>query len=942
MWVTAAAALLQLVAQQITQNDAMLPSTIFTLVGCMVILAARWLAARGAAETAALFTVGGLIGALVLTAIIIWPPLIAIMLAILVIAAIALTILDSRWMNIALGLCAITGIGMTAFHLLQGGQQLQQVLLDERTLGIGLTWLTIGFVLWILWSFRQRLGALLADFEQANHQLTSSHLSLSGQNEWLTYTLHSLGDAVIVADRCGLITIMNGAAETLTGWSQREALGRPLSGVVLLVDQLTQQPLPDLVRIVQECRQMVSFRSSDNILIHGRKRPARSVTATIAPIFDQGGALLGTTLVLADITMARRTQEALRLSEQRFATVFQSQLVGIILISLDEMRIIDINGHALSMLGHHRHALVGHTLAEVDLGIPPRSARALFRLLRWRHAIYRIELPFRTAGGTIREMQASLELIESIAEPYIILIGQDVTEKKMTELALRESESMYRLIAENSHDLIALLDDQARYLFASPSHQRILGIHVAHLIGTSLFDAIYPDDREALRQHWRSLLRVERQLDTMRLCHADGSLRWFEIQSTLIEEAGVRTVVLVARDTTQRRALEAQFYQSQKMESIGRLAGSVAHDFNNMLSAIIGYTELALDDLPRDSTLYHDLIEIQRASNRAMGLSRQLLAFSRRHVIESQVVNLNDTIYELDKMLRRLLGEDIELVTLLTPDPCTCRVEPGQIEQVLINLAVNARDAMPWGGKLLIETKLHLAGSPDLAIQLGGGHEYVASIRVADTGVGMSPDVLQQAFEPFFTTKPAGTGTGLGLATCYGIIKQHNGSIQLESAIGEGTAVTIFLPATTAAVTPRPASEALAQPYGGSETILVAEDEASVREIVLRVLRSQGYTVLDATNGEEALRVAERYDGAIHLLLSDLVMPQMSGTILAQRLRELRPDIRVLFMSGYPGSTVTQQGALLVASSFIQKPFSVAALALKVREVLDREREASA
>ncbi|HLQ59905.1 MAG TPA: ATP-binding protein, partial [Gemmatimonadales bacterium] len=388
------------------------------------------------------------------------------------------------------------------------------------------------------------------------------------------------------------------------------------------------------------------------------------------------------------------------------------------------------------------------------------------------------------------------------------------------------------------------------------------------------------------------------------------------------------------RDVTEQRHLEEQFRQSQKMEAVGQLAGGIAHDFNNLLTAILGNTQLLLRDLPPGDAKRGDVEEIRKASERAASLTRQLLAYSRRQMLQPKVLDLNVVVAEMDKMLRRLIGEHIALVAALQSDLGHVRADPNQIEQVIVNLAVNARDAMPDGGKLTIETANVDLDETFAQAHLGSVPGAYAMLAVTDTGHGMDVNVRAHLFEPFFTTKEVGKGTGLGLATVYGIVKQSGGYISVYSERGRGSTFKIYLPriATPSATPAAPPRVGAAR---GSETVLVVEDELAVLTLSRRALEAQGYVVLAASDAAAALRVVERHGGTIHLLLTDVVMPGMSGRDLADRLTAQRPGIRVLYMSGYPGDAVVQHGTLPSGSAFLQKPFSPDGLARKVRDVLD-------
>jgi two-component system cell cycle sensor histidine kinase/response regulator CckA len=391
----------------------------------------------------------------------------------------------------------------------------------------------------------------------------------------------------------------------------------------------------------------------------------------------------------------------------------------------------------------------------------------------------------------------------------------------------------------------------------------------------------------------------------------------------------------VSRDITEKKRLEAQFLQSQKMETVGQLAGGIAHDFNNLLTVINGMSELVLAEVGTDVPMHADVQEILHAGQRAATLTHQLLAFSRQQILEPRVLNFNTVVAGTESLLRRLLGEDIDLVVALTPDVGHVKVDPGQIEQVITNLAVNARDAMPRGGHLTIETR-NVKADEDYARQHGmvvppGSYTMLA---VSDSGVGMDEATRARIFEPFFTTKGPGKGTGLGLSTVYGIVKQSHGFIWADSEVGRGTSFRIYLPQVTeAAGSDRPAPAVVSS--SGTETILLVEDNAGLRKLATRLLARAGYTVLGAATGEEALLVLERHDAPVHLLLTDVVMPGMSGRDLAERLAQTRPGMKVLYMSGYTSDTIVRHGVLDGKVPFLNKPLTAAALLRKVREVLD-------
>ena len=390
------------------------------------------------------------------------------------------------------------------------------------------------------------------------------------------------------------------------------------------------------------------------------------------------------------------------------------------------------------------------------------------------------------------------------------------------------------------------------------------------------------------------------------------------------------------RSEKEKAALREQFLQAQKMESIGKLAGGIAHDFNNLLTIIKGYSQLPLADLKEGDPLRENFNEIQNAGERAARLTRQILAFSRRQILDMKVLDLNVILGDLDKMLRRLIGEDVELVTLLAESLGKVKTDSGQIEQVIMNLAVNARDAMPNGGKLTIETanveldeeyaRRHIAVKPGRYVMLA----------VSDTGIGMTPEVKDRVFEPFFTTKEKGKGTGLGLSTVYGIVKQSGGNIWVYSEPGQGTTFTIYLPVVDEAVVEEPEERPIAGTSRGGETILIVEDDTNVRKLTSLILNRKGYRVLEASNGEQALDICRDLEKPLDLVLTDVVMPAMSGKRVIEELRRMQRTFKVLFMSGYTDNAIVHHGVLEVGTNFLQKPFTVDGLIGKVREVLDK------
>jgi len=513
----------------------------------------------------------------------------------------------------------------------------------------------------------------------------------------------------------------------------------------------------------------------------------------------------------------------------------------------------------------------------------------------------------------------------------------------MVERRLQASEGRLAAIVRGALDAHVTMDDRGTIVTWNPQAEALFGWPAPDVLGRHVADVIVPPlQRDAHRHGLQHFLEtgegpiLNRRLELVAL-RRDGTQVAVELAVAPIRLGNSWIFSAFIRDITERNQLEQQLRQAQKMEAVGRLAGGIAHDFNNLLTAIFGYADLLAEDLPPDSPALTDVREIRTAATRASALTRQLLAFSRQQVLQPVVLNVIDVVGDLENMLQRVLGEDVELEAHFAADLGNIRADQGQLEQVILNLAVNARDAMPTGGKLTIET-----ANVELDEHYAQTHRPVVPgryvmIAVSDTGVGMDAATQARIFEPFFTTKEAGKGTGLGLATAYGIVKQSGGYIWVYSELGRGATFKIYLPrvdAPTEAVVAPPELGSVA----GTETVLLAEDDALLLPLARDVLKRLGYTVLEARTPADAVAVAQAHSGVIHLLVSDVVMPGESGLQLARRLLEVRPDVRVLYISGYSDEAVVRHGLLDPGTTFLQKPFTPATLARKVREVLDAPR----
>ena len=642
-------------------------------------------------------------------------------------------------------------------------------------------------------------------------------------------------------------------------------------------------------------------------------------------------------VVLHDVTERRRSEAALRQSEQTYRSLVDNAPYGIYRSSVDG-RFLSVNPALVTMLGYGSATEV----LELDLGrdvYADAAERARLVARDEPGETYALETTWKRRDGrpiTVRltgraEGSADREIA------YSETVVEDITERRKAEEALAERERRFRALIENSTDAIAMFAPDGRITYASPATASVLGYDSAEFEARNAFDLIHPEDLARIRPDLIKGLRGSERKVALeaRVRHRDGSWRLCEGMFTnLLRDPAVGAVVANYRDVTERRGLEQQLRQAQKMEAVGRLAGGVAHDFNNVLTAIFGYADLVLEEMPADSPARQDLEEIRKAAQRASALTRQLLAFSRQQVLEPVVLSMNDLAQDIDNMVHRLVGEDVELRLSLSADVGNVRADPGQLTQVIMNLAVNARDAMPAGGKLLIET-----ANADLAEQYAELHQPVipghyVMLAVSDTGTGMDAETRARIFEPFFTTKERGKGTGLGLSTVYGIVKQSGGYIWVYSEPGRGTTFKVYLPRVDAPAQPVAAPRE-AGTVAGVETILLAEDDEMLRPLAKGLLEKLGYTVLEAENATQALARAGAHTGPIQLLVADVVMPGASGRELARRLADARPDTRVLYVSGYTDDAIVHHGMLEPGLNFLQKPFTPAALARKVRDVLD-------
>jgi two-component system cell cycle sensor histidine kinase/response regulator CckA len=611
------------------------------------------------------------------------------------------------------------------------------------------------------------------------------------------------------------------------------------------------------------------------------------------------------------------------------------------------------NPGAEKIKGYRADEIVGehiscfYTPEDVAAGKPERGLRIALEDGRFEEEGLRL----RKGGSPFWAIATITNIHDSLGQHVgFANVTRDITERKQAEDLLRASEERFRLLVEGVQDYaIVMLHPTGHVATWNRAAERLTGYTAPEIIGQhfarfSIAADVESGLPERILQQAVANGRYEEEGWRVR---KDGTTFWTNVVITALMDAGgtLRGFASVSRDLTQHRRaqeLENQLRQAQKLEVVGQLAGGVAHDFNNLLTIISGYSELLLEMLPSHDRKREAVTAISEAGEQAAGLTRQLLSFSRRAVLEPKVLDLNEVVTETQSMLRRMMGEDIVLTAVLDPKTSRIMADPSQVGQILMNLAVNARDAMPQGGNFTIETSdtqlddayavLHAECKPGRYVKLA----------VSDNGCGMTPEVKAHIFEPFFTTKGPKKGTGLGLATVYGIVKQSGGTIELYTEPGHGTTFKIYLPAVEAPSQPSHHDPVPPQVTGGTETVLVVEDEDAVRAIAVLALQTQGYTVFHAESGKKALRIVESQQGRIDLLLTDVVMPGMSGRELAEVLRSQYPALRVLFQSGYTDDSVIRHGILQAEVAFLQKPYTPLTLARKVREVLDNPRELGA
>lgn len=632
----------------------------------------------------------------------------------------------------------------------------------------------------------------------------------------------------------------------------------------------------------------------------------------------------------------KAAEEALRVSEETYRNLFSNAQVGLFRTRIEDGKVLECNEQAALMFGFGSREEAIEKYQTQNNYVDPSARDRMLNQIMTKGEVKGFEAEFIGKDGATLWTRFSAKLYRE--HGWIEGVIEDITEKKRAENALRDSEAKYRNLVEQSNDVIYLiLDDKLEYV--NKKFCELTGYSREEVVSADfdIMNLVDAESRTMIEEFKNKGVKGEKLPDHYEFKAITKNGRVLDIEASVSRFRLGDSVAIqgILHDVTEKRRLEAQLLQSQRMEGIGRLAGGVAHDFNNLLTAISGHAELAALKIDSEHLVKEDLAEIEKAAMRASNLTKQLLAFSRKQTLIPKVVDLNSIITDMDTMLRRIIGEDIALTTIPADDLLPVKADVGQIEQVLINLVVNARDAMPSGGIIIIETSNVSITEDSMRMHAKVEPGSYATIAVSDTGEGMSPDIKDKIFEPFFTTKEVGQGTGLGLSTVYGIVKQSGGYIWVYSEPGIGSTFRVYLPAVEDETEVVERTEEADEIPKGEETVLVVEDEDAVREVAVSVLKRQGYKILAAKTGVEALKMVSQHKDDIDLVLTDVIMPSMGGLELSRKLHLKLPNLKVLFMSGYTSSAIFHQRLLEPGMTYLQKPFRADELAVSIRKVLD-------
>lgn len=785
-------------------------------------------------------------------------------------------------------------------------------------------WRVAGIAIFAISALCYAARLVLYQFEQIR-----AAEALHGSSRLLQAVSESTTEAIYVKDLAGKYLLINNAGA--------QALGRPISEI-LGRDDTAFFPPETAQAIMQKDREILASGTSQTYEQRTMaNRESRVHLATKGPYRDQSGNIVGLIGISLDITDRDR-------AEQYFRSLVQNSSDVITIIKADgTIRYESPSIHRI--LGYSQDELIGKNVFEYFHSDELSRHRAQMEgLLQQPGATSSAEFRFRHANGSwVSLWGVATNLLHDPNVRGVVVNSRNVSEQKLSERARIEAEARYRTLVEQlaAVTYIARLGLEGEWLYVSPQIRMMLGYTPEEWLAdpTMWLNRIHPDDRALVASAEDAAIAGRAFRAQYRLLHREGRVVWVDDNASVMRDAdGNNLLHGVLLDVTERKSLETELQQAQKMQAVGQLAGGIAHDFNNILTVILGYAQILLDrQQPDEEFVRRSSEQIRNSAERAAALTRQLLAFGRKQVLQPRTLNFNQVLTGLDKMLRRLITENIRISTTTTSDLGSVKADPAQIEQVILNLAINARDAMPNGGHLTIET-----ANVELDEAYAAEHETVrpgpyVMLAVSDTGSGMNAQTQARIFEPFFTTKELGKGTGLGLATVYGIVKQSGGYIWVYSEPGRGSTFKVYLPRVGASAEALKGKQPEVSTVRGSENILLVEDDRMVRNLADSVLKACGYNVVVPEHLEEVESLCRAYPGTLDLLLTDVVMPGISGLELARRLAPLRPRMKVVYMSGYTENALMQQDQLAPGIHLLQKPFTPAALAKKVREVLDEE-----
>jgi len=746
-------------------------------------------------------------------------------------------------------------------------------------------------------------------------------------------------DGYAFVDMSGCIVESNSAFQEMLGYTGEQLKHKTYENITLKKWHKIEK------RILEE--QVFTRGYSDIYEKEYRRKDGKRIPVEIRTYLAlEGNNPIGMWAFVRDISERKKVERSLAESEERYRNLIELA-PDCIFVSDLKGKILAVNTAIQSLTGFVKEEIEGKhftKLPTVHFSDIPSFVK-IFKAIIEGKPVKNVSFKFKRKDGTSRWGEADIGLIKVESKTVgVQAVIKDITERKEIEEALQESKEKYRCVVENAKEAIVVAQDGI-LKFVNPRTLEITGYSESELLSLSFIEFIHPDDRSMVLENYKKRLQGEKvpEVYSFRMVTKEGKTRWLQISAVLISWDNRPASLNFLTDITEIKSAEEelkdkerQLLQVQKMEAIGRLAGGVAHDFNNLLTAIIGYTDILLLHPKLEQELKKYVEQIKNSSDRASSLIQQLLAFSRRQMMQAKTFDLNKLVANIDKMLRRLIGEDIELFTVFEKDLGLIKADPGQIEQVIMNLAVNARDAMPTGGKLIIETKNIKLDQAYFENRVNGQPELYIMLCVTDTGIGMDEETKRHIFEPFFTTKEVGRGTGLGLSTVYGIVKQSGGYIWVYSEPDKGTTFKCYFPRVDDAILEQESKQEKSLMQGGRETILLVEDEFIVRNLISNILKHYGYTVIESENGEKALEVrAQCSEQPVDMLITDVVMPGISGRVLADRLQSVYPEMKVLYISGYTDDAIVRHGVLDHGIPFLQKPFAPKDLAKKVREILD-------